>query len=232
LSIQIGSIFLAEGQIKEILMQAPTIHEDIEISGIIGPFDGKINSIFRVQTLNYGDLLIRCRTSKAFRYEPFIKEKILYPLLDSTLDPFSPTCQSQINEIVGNTRGSYQFVSPPNVPVQDLLFWDETFDILPFPYAIKQMIPGRSLYDVMQEVPEEQSDSPIFQSIFHQAGTMLGRLHTIQFPAFYETIDQIGNTNAFQWSNLYWRQCLKQLEEAKQHSDIRPLLPQIREFVS
>jgi len=231
MQIQIGDTILTKENIRDILVQAPDIHVDLEITGIRGPFDGKINSIFQVETSNYGDLLIRCRTSKAFRYEPFIKEKVLYPILDGTLDPFSPKCSSQIKTIVENPRGSYAFSSSPAVPVQDLLFWDETLEMLPFPYAIKRMVPGRSLYEIMQEVPEEDLESDIFCDVFRQAGEMLGKLHAIRFPSFFETIDQIGSASALAWPDLYWRQCQKQLAEAKTHANIRPLLPKINKVL-
>ncbi len=214
-------------QVKKLLLQSPKIQDDIEIIGIKGPFEGKINTIFQVETQKHGDILIRCRTSKAFRYEPFIKEKVLYPLLDGSMDPFAGNCHDTVKRLVENKRGSYEFTHSPIVPVQELLFWDETLQFLPFPYAIKRMIPGQSLFEIMRTIPEKQLRSAPILKIFQHTGQMLGKLHKIRFPAFYETVDQIGSPVSLDWATLYWRQCTKELEEVKNYKEIQPILPKI-----
>ncbi len=232
LEIKIGPVSLNISQVKKLLLQSPQIKDDVQIIGSKGPFEGKINTIFQVETQNYGDILIRCRTSKAFRYEPFIKEKVLYPLLDGTLDPFSHNCYNQVKQIVENKRGSYEFTHPPIVPVQELLLWDESLQVLPFPYAIKRMIPGQTLFDIMKITPETQLNSAPFLKTFQQAGHALGNLHKIQFPAFYETIDQIGSPESLDWVSLYRRQCQKELEEVKNYDEIQPILPKIEKILA
>ncbi len=229
--IKIGPVTLNSFQVKKLLLQSPQVKDDLQIVGFKGPFEGKINTIFQITTENYGDILIRCRTSKAFRYEPFIKEKVLYPLLDRTLDPFAENCHANVKQLVEKKRGSYEFIHPPIVPVQELLFWDETLQVLPFPYAIKRMVPGQSLFEIMRITPEKQLNSVPFLKIFEQAGHMLGKMHKIQFPAFYETIDQIGSPKSLDWVTLYWLQCTKELEEVKQYKEIQPILLDIEKIL-
>ncbi len=218
-------------QVKNLLLQSPKIQNNLKILGFKGPFEGKINTIFQVETQEHGDILIRCRTSKAFRYEPFIKEKVLYPLLDGNLDPFADNCYDMVKRYVENKRGSYEFAHPPVVPVQELLFWDETLQLLPFPYTIKRMIPGQSLFEIMRNTPKKQLNSAPFLEIFQKAGQMLGKLHRIQFPAFYETVDQIGSSQSMDWPTLYRLQCLKELGEVKQYHEIQPILPNIEKIL-
>ncbi len=232
LDIKIGEVNLNTSQVKKLLLQSPNIQDDVHIIGFKGPFEGKINTIFQIETQNYGNILIRCRTSKAFRYEPFIKEKVLYPLLDGSLDPFADNCHDMVKRLVENKRGSYEFAHPPIVPIQELLFWDETLQALPFPYAIKRMIPGQSLFEIMRVTPEKQLNSAPFLKIFQHAGQMLGKLHKIQFPAFYETVDQIGSPVSMDWPTLYWRQCTKELDEVKNYKEIHPILPKIEKILA
>lgn len=194
-------------------------------------FSGKINSLYELETGDGSKLLFRCRFSKSFRYEPIIKEKLLYPLLDGTLSPDSPDLEKKVREISERKIGSHEFSkNKPIVPVQPMIYYDETKNTVPHIFTLKRYVEGCSLYDVLASIPPENAESDEMRRIFKDAGKMLANVHKIRFDAFYEKVDEIGSEKKFGWPDLFKAQLSKETRELELNPPIRRLIPKIRKF--
>ncbi|MBD3351901.1 MAG: hypothetical protein GF364_10485, partial [Candidatus Lokiarchaeota archaeon] len=122
----------------ELMKPVPKKYDLNKILDIVGPFDGKINSIYHIKTKTKEDLIFRARVSQAFRYEDIIKDKILFPFLDGKLSPDTPNLSGKIENISNNEIGSYVFKEQPFRPIhlQNLLYFDETKEKIPYKFAV------------------------------------------------------------------------------------------------
>src|SRR5271157_114315 len=216
-----------------------------ELSHCKGPFDGKINSIFR---LTYGTgesekkLIFRARISEAFRYEAIVKEKLLFPILDGTLDLQSGvSVKDRIEKIVKTRAGSHVFAedTPPIIPVQNLYQYDETKKRIPYMYSVMDFIPGVSLYDFLEENKvkgKKARDLPAsivekLDATFMEAGEALGRLHTIIFPGFYKTITDIGNdSKQVNFKTLFLAKIKDRMKEVAKYKITEEILPSLKKY--
>ena len=139
----IGKYQLDQDEFYTIIKQFPYLGNISNKNKIIGPFDGKINSMYLFKGINDPiskiiikqnesfDILFRCRVSQAFRYEDIVKEKILYPFLDGTFTLETEKLGEKIQDIVNKKEGHYIFQkdgsNPSIIPVQNLLYYYEDY---------------------------------------------------------------------------------------------------------
>lgn len=210
-----------------------------------GPFDGKINSIFRVTydaTPDPVTFILRARVSEAFRYEGIVKEKILFPILDGTVD-LRPGggLRGSIEAILDARTGSHVFSQgkPPAIPVQNLYHYDESCVRLPYLFSVMDFLPGTSLYEYMEAKGVKNKrlgDIPapiarVLEAAFMDAGDAMARLHAIEFPAFYGAITDIGDpSKEVDWKRLFAARTKKLVDEAARWPAIRPLLPGFQRY--
>jgi Ser/Thr protein kinase RdoA (MazF antagonist) len=232
-----------------ILQQFPPLHTFGMNTPITGPFDGKINSIYRIDLTPENALIFRTRISKAFRYEPIVKEKILYPFLDRTLTCDTPHLEKKIDAIINSRQGTYIFQSdrPSITPVQDLLYYYEPEaavppvtgnpeEILPprkFPFlvTIKNYLPGQSLFDILKTLPPNEHNSAAILTTMELIGRVLGDLHSIRFDGFYDQITDIAHPKKrLLWKELFAAQWKKNLTDAAQYPAFKPLIPAVDRF--
>jgi aminoglycoside phosphotransferase (APT) family kinase protein len=238
----IGSIALSQPDFYTILRRFPPLADIEQVSIIKGPFDGKINTIYLLKWENAKSLIFRARVSKAFRYEPIVKEKILYPLLDGSLNQNTPNLGQKIEQISETRQGSYVFSTerPSIVPVQNLIYYYEppenvtiNKDLTPFPYqtSIKEYLPGRSLYEIVQNMPESEKESMAICGAFEITGEQLAKLHSVSFDAFYDQITDIGGKSKPKWSELFYSQWNKNFKDASRYSAFQPLIHPVERFL-
>ncbi|MHA1338700.1 MAG: aminoglycoside phosphotransferase family protein [Promethearchaeota archaeon] len=204
---------------------------------IEGPFDGKINSIYHFKTDQNFDFIFRARISKAFRYENIVKEKILFPFLDGVLDINTPNLGKKIQDIANRKIGFYEFKSDAYrlpVKIPNLYFYDESCKKIPYIFSISEYIQGTSFFYPLQNVKANNPsllNSKKYKEIFYKIGQILGKLHNIEFDGFYEDIRHIGQPkHQLKWPELFQKQLKKELNEAKRHKAIQPLLPKIKKY--
>jgi fructosamine-3-kinase len=241
-------------QFCQILSQYSVLENVSNAKRIKGPFDGKINSIYRVDLDAEKSVIFRTRISKAFRYEKIVKEKILYPLLDRSINIDTENLYEKIQALSNKKAGSYIFSAENHsiVPVQDMYYYYEPEDvniqqnlngnidndpnsIIPpnkFPYllTIKQYIHGMTLYDLIQSTAPDKLNTPAILNVFEQSGEMLAKLHTVKFGGFYDKIMDIGSDIKPQWSELFLNQWNHNLKDASQYKAIQPLVPAIEKY--
>ncbi len=191
-----------------------------KIKKIIGPFDGKINTIYRVNFEN-SQLTFRFRTSKSHQYENFIKEKVLFPLLDGTLNPYSSKFKEKISGIIKTEKGSYVFKkeNPPIIPVGNLIYYDETKKVVPYLFTVQDYIQGKTLDNLLKQYASENRvvDTPKFETMFKNLGKFLGILHEINFDSFYEDISEVGKDNKKSWQEIFNKKLNSEIQEAKRN---------------
>jgi aminoglycoside phosphotransferase (APT) family kinase protein len=246
----IGPFQCSRHEFNTILEQFPSLQKISQATKIVGPFDGKINSIYRIDIPNQESVIFRTRISKAFRYEPIIKEKILYPFLDGSIMDSTQDLGQKIKEIIATKAGSYCFKTknPSIVPVQDLLYYYEPTNIVnssnnpvdiyppqafPFLVSIKNYLPGRSLYDILAAIPETEQNSKAILATFEKCGEILAKLHSIRFNGFYDKITEIGDpSKKLEWKSLFSTQWQQNFTDASQYHAFHPLIPKIEQFFS
>ncbi|TFG08800.1 MAG: hypothetical protein EU539_01230 [Promethearchaeota archaeon] len=203
-----------------------------KIRKIIGPFDADTNTIYRVNFEN-SQLIFRFRTSKSFQYENIIKEKILYPLLDGSLSPFSSKLDDEIENLKNSKTGTYIFdkKKPPIIPVANLIYYDETRRIIPYVFSVLDYIHGKSLHAILQENLNDSFnldlETPKYINLFVNLGDLLGKLHEIKFYSFYESIEDIQRNKDKTWHDVFNKRLQNQIQEAKNNK-----LPDIEEIVA
>ncbi len=175
------------------------------IKKVIGPFDADINTIYRVN-FEKNQLIFKFRTLKSFQYENIVKEKLLFPFLDGSLNSNSSDLREKIKKIVSIKKGNYQFSSDktPIIPVANLVYFDETKEVIPYIFTIQEYFHGKSLKDLFnQYTTEDLSFSKSkFLTLFNNLGELLGKLHTISFDSFQEHIYNIGKKSEINWLEL------------------------------
>ncbi|NMC06980.1 MAG: aminoglycoside phosphotransferase family protein [Candidatus Lokiarchaeota archaeon] len=211
-----------------------------------GPFDGKINSIYRL-TYDAGagcpvTFIFRARISEAFRYEAIVKEKILFPILDGTINLHAGTgLRSQVEQLLAARTGSHVFSAnkPPAVPVQSLYHYDETCKRIPHLYSVMGFLPGISLYEYIDArgvKHKKLADIPapvarVLQAAFTDVGEAMAKIHAIEFPAFYNSITDIGDdAKAVNWKQLFAARTEQLMDEATRWPAIKPYLVDFRRY--
>jgi aminoglycoside phosphotransferase (APT) family kinase protein len=210
-----------------------------------GPFDGKINSIFRLTyEANTGPVtfIFRARVSEAFRYEAIVKEKVLFPILDGTVDlNGGDTLRGEIVRILDARTGSHVFSQdkPPAIPVQSLYQYDETCKQIPYLFSVMDFLPGISMYEYLDSLcvkNKKIKDIPapvvkVLRNAFTDVGDAMARIHAIEFPAFYNAITDIGDASkAVNWKQLFTARLTKLIVEAARWPAIKPFLPDFQQY--
>ncbi len=194
--------------IKTILSNVEILKNLGDLKRLRGPYEriGRQNTIFRLKFEQ--DIILKCIDS-SFRIEDNIcGEKLLFPFLDGTLDINAPEIRAEIKKIILKPQGRYIFSSqnPPLLPVGDLIFFDESKEILPCVYSLHPYIQGKPLYFYLKGLNEEKIslDAPKLLNLFNSLGRNLGKLHSIKFNAFYEKITDISKKSAKKnWSEIF-----------------------------
>ncbi len=190
------------------------------IKKIRGPYEGKINTIYRLK-IDYFDLVLRVRASKAFRYENLVKEKLLFPFLDNTLSMDAPDIREKVKRIISAKKGSYIFDKerPPIIPVGELIYFDETKEKFPYIYTLQQFIKGQNLHDLFEKHSMEEItlNKSKFVNLFIKLGEILGKLHEIKFKSFRESITDIGRKSKINWLILFQSLLDKEIQYARKN---------------
>ncbi|MFX0140826.1 MAG: dihydrodipicolinate synthase family protein [Candidatus Hodarchaeota archaeon] len=191
-----------------------------KIKKIIGPYDAEINTIYRVNFEN-SQLVFRFRTLKSFKYENLIKEKVLFPLLDGSLNPNLGNFREKVKEMIAIKKGDYIFNkdNPPIIPVGNLIYYDETKQLIPYLFSIQEYIHGKSLENLYSKYKGEifSFNKSKFLNLFSDIGEILGKLHNIKFNSFQPDIYNLGNEAKSDWSEIINSEFEDQIQEAKKY---------------
>ncbi|MBN1801219.1 MAG: dihydrodipicolinate synthase family protein [Candidatus Lokiarchaeota archaeon] len=181
-----------------------------DLKRLRGPYEriGRQSTIFRLKLDQ--DIVLKCKDNNV-KEGAICGEKLLFPFLDGTLDINTLELRTEIKKIVSKTRGRYIFSSqkPPILPASDLIYYDESKEILPCIYSLHSYIQGKPFYFYLKSVDEEKIalDSPKLVNLFKNLGVILGTLHGIKFNAFYERITDISKKSAeLDWSEIFNRE--------------------------
>jgi len=122
-----GGSKYSQREISGLFEKIEALKEFSKFKKISGPFDGKINSTYVITNESQRKFIFRTRISKAFRYEPIVKEKILYPLLTGEIKPTDQDLGVKIKSVAEKREGSCVFSdeNPPIIPVQQLYYYYE-----------------------------------------------------------------------------------------------------------
>ena len=209
-------------EIINIFSKIKVLIEQGKIRKIEGPLDGKINTIYRVNFEN-SQLTFRFRTSKSFHYENIVKEKVLFPFLDGTLYPYSSNLSEKIKGIINTKLGAYIFnkQKPPIIPIANLIYYDETKNLIPYIFTIQDYIHGKPLYNILRQNLNEDFNFSLstlkFTNLFRNIGEILGKLHEIKFDYFYENIKEIGKSKEKTWLEIFNKKLEEQIQLAKKN---------------
>ncbi len=177
-----------------------------KIKKVIGLLNATKNTIYRVN-FEKSELLFRFHTTESLENGEIIKEKLLYPLIDNTLDPKSPEIREKVKEIIYNRKGCYIFnkENPPIIPVGNLIYFDESKEIIPYIFSVNEFIPGISLLDLYNQYNNESFNfsKSKFVNLFFDIGELLGKLHQISFDSFDEQIHNLGKKSKTNWNELF-----------------------------
>lgn len=188
-----------------------------KIKKIIGPFDAENNTIYRVN-FEKNQLIFRFRTSDLLKNEVLVKEKLLFPFLDGKINPFSLNFREQVKQIILSKSGTYIFhkQNPPIIPVSNLIYYDETKEIIPYLFTVQNFIHGKPInYVITQYLSQNVSLSKSkIATLFKDLGETLGKLHNINFNSFQENIYNIGKKSTLTWLELFNKNLTHDIKEA------------------
>lgn len=182
-------------EIIKTFSKIPILVQQGNVKRIKGPYNIDFNTIYKVRFENE-QLVFRFQTSKFSQYENMIKEKLLYPFLDKNLTPNDPNLWEKLKAILIAKTGSYIFDKGnlPIIPVGNLIYYDETKDIVPYNFSVQEYIRGKPLTQLIQKYINEgiNLNTRKFLILFENLGEHLGNLHQINFNSFYKKIKTIG----------------------------------------
>ncbi|MFX1487562.1 MAG: dihydrodipicolinate synthase family protein, partial [Promethearchaeota archaeon] len=182
-------------EIIKTFSKIPILVQQGNVKRIKGPYSIDFNTIYKVRFENE-QLVFRFQTSKFSQYENMIKEKLLYPFLDKTLTPNDPNLWEKLKVILIAKTGTYIFDkgSLPIIPVGNLIYYDETKEIVPYNFSVQEYIRGKPLIHLIQDYINEgiNLETKKFLILFENLGEHLGNLHQITFDSFYKKISTIG----------------------------------------
>ncbi|MFX1314142.1 MAG: dihydrodipicolinate synthase family protein [Promethearchaeota archaeon] len=203
-----------------------------KLKKIIGPYDAETNTIYRANFEN-SQLIFKFRTLKSFKYENLIKEKVLFPLLDGFLNPNLENFREKVKEIIAVKKGDYIFNrdNPPIIPVGNLIYYDETKQLIPYLFSIQEYIHGKSLKNLYDKYKGEffSFNKSKFLNLFSDIGEILGKLHNIKLNSFQPDIYNLGKETKSNWLEIINSEFENQIQEAKKHKF--NLEVEIRDFI-
>lgn len=221
-------------QFKEIIKTFSDVDVLIEqgkLKKIIGPFDATINTIYRVNFEN-SHLIFRFRTCENFPFENIVKEKLLYPFLDGTLNGDMDNLAGQVDNIVSSKMGAYLFHKDklPIVSVGNLIYYDETKETVPYIFTVQDYIHGKTLHWYLKQYLSEEITlrKTKFLNLFRDLGILLGKLHQISFDSPYENVKDIGKKKDT-FLEVFNKKLENQIQEAKRHKF--EFIKEIRDYI-
>ncbi|MBY8983501.1 MAG: dihydrodipicolinate synthase family protein [Candidatus Lokiarchaeota archaeon] len=207
-------------EIIKIFSKIGVLVQQGKVKKITGPYSADINTIYKVKFEN-NQLVFRFRTNRFFQFENLIKEKVLYPFLDNTIKSDDPNLREKIKTIINTKTGSYIFhkEKPPIIPAYNLIYFDETREIIPFIFSVQEYIRGKPLFQLINNYIDEGKnlDAKKFQIIFSTLGDYLGRLHEIKFDHYFKSILDIGKKHKDSYSEFFQHELESELQEAKKN---------------
>ncbi|MFW9882538.1 MAG: phosphotransferase family protein, partial [Candidatus Thorarchaeota archaeon] len=191
-----------------------------KVKKIKGPYITDLDTIYRVNFEN-SQSAFRFRTGQSLQYENLIKEKILYPFLDKSLNTFDVDLQEKVKEILKRKTGSYFFKKekPPIIPVSNLIYYDETKEVVPYMFSVQEYIRGKPLFQLINRYIGEGKNlyTKKFLDLFNNLGEHLGQLHQVKFDSFFSNFNTIGKKEKFSYSEYFENELEKRLQEAKKN---------------
>jgi len=191
-----------------------------KVKKIKGPYITDINTHYRVNFEN-SQLVFRFRTSQFFHYENLIKEKLLYPFLDKSLNPNDIDLRKKVKDIVNTKTGSYIFnkEKPPIIPVCNLVYYDETKDTIPYFFSVQDYIRGKPLFQLINQYISEGKNlnTNKFLNLFSNLGKHFGHLHEVKFDTFFKNIINIGQKKNILYSEFFENELEQKIKEAKKN---------------
>jgi aminoglycoside phosphotransferase (APT) family kinase protein len=191
-----------------------------KVKKIKGPIIVDANTLYRVNFEN-SQLVFRFHTSQFFRLGNFVKEKLLYPFLDKSLNPSSINLRQKVKEILNTKTGEYLFKKeiPPIIPVCNLIYYDETKETVPYIFSVQEYIHGKPLFQLINRYISEGKNLYVkkFLDLFSNLGIQLGHLHEVHFDSFFNNIYDIGIEQKISYSEHFKNELEKRLLDAKKH---------------
>ena len=199
----------------EIFSDINVLSDQGKIKKVVGPYTANINTIYRVN-FEKSNLIFRFRTSEYYRSEDMIKEKIIFPLLDRTLNNSISNFREKVKPIINSNKGIYKFAEskPSIIPVSNILYYDETKEKIPYNFSIQKYIHGKSLDQIISEDSMNLSKSK-YLKLFYNIGDILGKLHSIEFNSFQENIYDIGKKSSKNWLDIFNSELNLEIQELK-----------------
>ncbi|MFX0038618.1 MAG: dihydrodipicolinate synthase family protein [Promethearchaeota archaeon] len=191
-----------------------------KVKRIKGPYIADINTLYRINFEN-NQLVFRFRTDQFSQIEDLIKEKLLYPFLDNNLSADDINLRQKVKQIINTKTGSYIFNKerPPIIPVCNLIYYDETKQIVPYIFSVNEYIRGKPLFQHINRYIGEAKNlyAKKFLDLFSKLGEHLGSLHTIKFDSFYKNISDIGIKPKNSYSDFFVNEFEQSLQVAKKN---------------
>ena len=191
-----------------------------KVRKIKGPYKADINTLYKVIFEN-SKLVFRFRTGEFLQQENIIKEKLLFPLLDKTINPKELNLEEKVKQIINTKTGSYIFKkeNPPIIPVRNLIYYDETKEIIPYIFSVQEYIRGKPLFQLINQYINEGKNlnNNKFVNLFENLGEHLGHLHNIKFDSFYRNFRDIGRNKKGILSEFFIGEVDNKIQEAKKN---------------
>ena len=187
---------------------------------IKGPYIVDANTLYRVKFEN-SQLVFRFRTSQFFLFENLIKEKLLYPFLDKSLNPNDIDLRQKVKEIINTKTGAYVFnrERPPIIPVCNLIYYDETKETVPYLFSVQEYIRGKPLFQLINQYINDGKNiyTRKFLDLFSNLGGHLGNLHKIKFDSFFNSIKNIGKNKKISYPEYFEIELEEKIQEGKKN---------------
>ncbi len=207
-------------EIIDIFSKIDVLVEQGKVKKIKGPYIVDINTLYRVKFEN-SQLVFRFCTNQSFQFENSIKEKLLYPFLDKKLNPNDIELRQKVKEILNTRSGTYLFTkeNPPIIPVSNLIYYDETKEIIPYIFSVQDYIRGKPLFQLINQYINEGKNLSIkkFLDLFSNLGDHLGHLHEVKFNCFYKNINNIGENMKISYIDVLENEFEEKIEAAKKN---------------
>ncbi|MFX1523113.1 MAG: dihydrodipicolinate synthase family protein [Promethearchaeota archaeon] len=201
-----------------IFSKIDTLVEQGKVKKITGPYRADVNTIYKVKFEN-NKLVFRFRTSKVYQYENLIKEKLLYPFLDGSLNPIDVQLKEKVKKILSKETGAYIFTKekPPLIPVCNLVYYDETKRVVPYVFSVQEYIRGKPLFQLIHSYINDAKNlnTAKFLNLFRVLGEHLGNLHKIRFDSYCNSITNIGKKDKASYYEFFQSELETELNEAR-----------------
>lgn len=188
-----------------------------KVKKIKGPYIVDANTLYRVKFEN-SQLVFRFRTSQFFQFGNLVKEKLLYPFLDKSLNPDDIDLREKVKKIINTKTGIYIFSRerPPIIPVCDLIYYDETKETVPYIFSVQEYIRGKPLFQLINQYINEEKNLYVrkFLDLFNNLGEHLGNLHMIKFDSFFNNINNIGKRKKISYPEYFEIELEEKIQEA------------------